>query len=232
MDNGKTVVITGVTGGIGRALARWLANEGHRVAGCGRRADRIAELATELASGPGEPHDFAACDVTDDAAVGEWAARVLDRVGPPDLLINNAALINESRPLWEVPPEEFSRVVDVNVKGVHHVIRHFLPAMAERGSGVIVNVSSGWGRSTSPDVAPYCATKYAVEGLSSALADEIPAGLAVAAVSPGTVDTAMLRSCFGDAAGHSPTPEQWAERAGPWLVSLGPEVNGRSLSTP
>ena len=224
----KTIVITGVTGGMGRELAAWLANEGHRVAGCGRRADRVGDLAAEL----GEPHDFAACDVTDDAAVGAWTARVLDRMGPPDLLINNAALINESRPLWEVPPEEFSAVVDVNVKGVYHVIRHFLPAMAERGTGVIVNVSSGWGRSTSPDVAPYCATKFAVEGLSSALADEIPAGLAVTAVSPGTVDTTMLRSCFGDAAGDSRTPDQWAESAGPWLLALGPEVNGRSLSTP
>ncbi|MEN8149711.1 MAG: SDR family oxidoreductase [Planctomycetota bacterium] len=224
----KTVVITGVTSGIGRALADWLAREGRVVAGCGRNAEKIATLAAEL----GSPHDFAVCDVTDDAAVREWAARVLARMGPPDLLLNNAALINESRPLWEVPPEEFSRVVDVNVKGVFHVIRHFLPAMADRKSGVIVNVSSGWGRSTSPDVAPYCATKYAIEGLSSALADEIPAGLAVAAVSPGTVNTEMLQSCFGEAAAHSRTPEQWAESAGPWLLELGPEANGRSLTTP
>jgi len=228
----KTIVITGVTGGIGRGLARWLAAEGHRVAGCGRRADRVAELAEELSDDVGETHDFAVCDVTDDAAVGEWATRVLDRVGPPDLLLNNAALINRSRPLWEVPPDEFSRVVDVNVKGVYHVIRHFLPAMAARGEGLIVNLSSGWGRSTSPDVGPYCATKHAVEGLSGSLADEIPAGLAVAAVSPGTVDTSMLRSCWGDTAAHSPEPDEWAERAGPWLLSLGPEINGRSLTTP
>jgi NAD(P)-dependent dehydrogenase (short-subunit alcohol dehydrogenase family) len=224
----KTIVITGVTGGIGRGLARWLAAEGHRVAGCGRREERVDALAAEL----GEPHDIAACDVTDDVATGAWAARVLDRVGPPDLLFNNAALMNGSRPLWEVPPEEFSLVVDVNVKGVYHVIRHFLPAMAERGAGVIVNLSSGWGRSTAPDVAPYCATKFAVEGMSRALADEIPPGLAVAAVSPGTVDTAMLRSCWGEAAGHSPRPDEWAVRAGPWLLALGPEINGRSLTVP
>jgi len=224
----KTIVITGVTSGIGRALAERFASDGHVVAGCGRRRERIGEIAAAL----GPPHDFAVCDVADDAAVGAWAARVLERLGAPDLLVANAALINRSAPLWEVPPEEFSTVVDVNVKGVYHAIRHFLPAMAARGSGVIVNVSSGWGRSTSPDVAPYCATKYAVEGLSSALADEIPSGLAVAAMNPGVIDTEMLRSCWGAEASQYATPAEWAARAAPFLLSLGPEVNGRALTAP
>lgn len=224
----RSIVITGVTSGIGRALAVRLAAMGHRVAGCGRRAALVDELSAEL----GGDHDIAVCDVADDAAVGDWAARTLDRFGPPDLLLNNAATINRNAPLWEVPPEEFSTVVDVNVKGVYHVIRHFLPAMAGRVSGVIVNVSSGWGRSTAPDVGPYCTTKHAIEGLTSALADEIPAGLATVSFSPGVVDTAMLRSCWGDSAAHSPKPDEWAERAVPFLLSIGPDDNGRALTAP
>ena len=80
---------------------------------------------------------------------------------------------------------EFTRLVDVNVRGVQNVIRHFVPAMVAKRKGVIVNLSSGWGRSTSPEVAPYCATKWAIEGLTQALADELPAGMAAVPLNPG-----------------------------------------------
>ena len=110
----------------------------------------------------GPPHRFDPVDVADDAAVARWAKSVLADGGAPDLLLNNAAIVNRNAPLVDVPPDEFSRVIDINIKGIYHVIRHFVPAMIERGKGVIVNFSSGWGRSTSPEVAPYCATKYAV----------------------------------------------------------------------
>src|SRR5207248_8374175 len=113
-----------------------------------------------------------AIDVSDDGAVPQWAMAVVGDEGPPDLLLNNAALVNANAPLWQVPADEFSRVIDVNIKGVYYVLRHFLPAMIERQKGVIVNFSSGWGRSTSPEVAAYCATKYAIEGLTQALAEE------------------------------------------------------------
>ena len=115
-------------------------------------------------------------------------------------------MINRPATLWEVPAEEFDQVVDINIKGVVNVLRHFVPAMIARGSGVIVNFSSEWGRSTSPEVAPYCATKWAIEGLTRALAQELPRGLAAIPLSPGIIDTDMLRSCFGDAAGHYPDP--------------------------
>ena len=81
-------------------------------------------------------------------------------------------------PLWQVPADEFSRLIDVNISGVYYVIRHFGPAMVARGRGVIVNFSSGWGRSVSPEVAPYYATKWAIEGLTRALAEELPKGMA------------------------------------------------------
>ena len=116
-------------------------------------------------------------DVADDQQVKTWAERLLTQYEPPDLLINNAGLINQLAP-WQVPTEEFSRLIDVNIKGVANVIRHFVPAMIERKSGIIVNFSSGWGRSTSLQVAPYCASKWAIEGLTQALAQELPDGMA------------------------------------------------------
>jgi NAD(P)-dependent dehydrogenase (short-subunit alcohol dehydrogenase family) len=222
----KVIVITGVTRGLGRVMAESFVTLGHTVAGCGRSTSAI----NELRSAHGSDHHFAALDVTDDRAVRDWALEVMDRSGPPDLLINNAAVINANATLWEVPASEFDRVVDINVKGVVNVIRHFLPAMISRGSGVVVNLSSEWGRSTSPEVAPYCATKWAIEGLTRALAQELPRGMAAIPVSPGIVDTDMLRSCFGEAAGQYPNPQKWARTAIPFLLGLGPKDNGKPLT--
>jgi NAD(P)-dependent dehydrogenase (short-subunit alcohol dehydrogenase family) len=224
----RVVAITGVTRGLGRALAEGLARAGHTVVGCGRSAEAIAHHAGE----PGHRHDFTALDVSHDLAVKAWAERVLAEHGPPDLLINNAALINANAPLWEVPAAEFDRVIDVNIKGIVNVIRHFVPAMIARGSGVIVNLSSGWGRSTAPEVAPYCASKWAIEGLTAAMAQELPRGLAAVAVNPGIIDTDMLRSCFGESASSYPGPERWAEAAVPFLLGLGPKDNGKPTTVP
>ena len=119
------------------------------VIGCARSAEAIAELRLHYPP----PNGFAVVDVSRDDDVQVWAAEVL-RDGPPDLLVNNAATINRNAPLWEVPAEEFSRVIDVNIKGVTNAIRHFLPAMIERGRGVVVNFSSWWGRGGAAEVAP------------------------------------------------------------------------------
>jgi NAD(P)-dependent dehydrogenase (short-subunit alcohol dehydrogenase family) len=104
--------------------------------------------------------------------------------------------------------------------------------MIARGSGTIVTLSSGWGRSTSPDVAPYCASKFAVEGLTQALAQELPSGLAAVALNPGIIDTDMLRQCWSDEAGGYAKPADWAKIAGPYLLQLGAKDNGRSLTVP
>ena len=89
-----------------------------------------------------------------------------------------------------------------------------------------------WGRSTSPEVAPYCATKYAVEGLTLALAQELPAGMCAVPLNPGIINTDMLQSCFGVEADNYPTPEKWAKNAVPFLLNLGPKDNGKSLTAP
>jgi len=169
-------------------------------------------------------------NVAEDAEAADWARRILDRHGAPDLLLNNAALVNRPQALWEVPAAEFSEVIDVNIKGVANVIRHFVPAMVKRRSGVIVNFSSGWGRSTDAEVAPYCATKWAIEGLTQALAQELPPGMAAVPLNPGVIDTDMLRSSFGGAASGYPIPREWAKSAVPFLLKLGPSENGRSLT--
>lgn len=209
-------------------MARGFAERGHRIVGCARSADRLESLRSEL----GEPHEFFQVDVADDEAVSNFASKVIEDCGTPDLLINSAALINRSAPLWDLSAAEFDPVIDVNIKGVTNVLRHFLPSMIERGSGVVVNYSSGWGRSTSPDVAPYCATKWAIEGLTQALSQELPWGVAAVSFNPGIIDTEMLRSCFGGNASDYPSPEEWASLAVPFLENLGPDDNGKALTCP
>lgn len=220
------IVITGVTRGLGRALAERFIAAGHTVIGCGRNANEVFELRFTYPA----PHDFAVVDVAEPAKVDLWAEKVLAVHGAPDFLLNNAGLMNDPAPLWKVPAEKFSRVVDVNVKGPANVIRAFVPAMIEAGRGVIVNFSSGWGRSVSADVAPYCATKWAVEGLTRALAEELPAGMAAVPLNPGVIDTDMLRQCWSEGAGSYPKAAAWAEKAAAFILKLGPKDNGRPAS--
>ena len=222
----KVIVITGATRGLGRALVANFSVGGHTVVGCGRSDGHVRALRAEYPA----PHSFACVDVTAAAAVSAWADEVIKQHGPPQLLINNAALMNNLAPLWEVPAEEFASVVDVNVKGVFNVLRAFVPEMVERGRGVIVNLSSGWGRSTAPEVAPYCATKYAIEGLTMALAQELPNGMAAVSLNPGIIDTDMLRRAWADGASRYQKPADWAMKAGPFLLNLGAKDNGRPLS--
>ncbi len=221
----KTILITGVTRGLGRALAEWYIAHGHIVVGCGRSAEILNLRFTHPA-----PHDFTALDVAEENKVALWSEHVLALHGAPDLLINNAALMNTPAPLWQVPAREFNQLIDVNIKGVANVIRHFVPAMVARKTGVIVNLSSGWGRSTSAEVAPYCATKFAMEGLTQALAQELPAGMAAVPLNPGVIDTEMLRQCWADGASRYPKAEAWAKIAAPFILQLGPKDNGQSLS--
>jgi NAD(P)-dependent dehydrogenase (short-subunit alcohol dehydrogenase family) len=226
--NQKTILITGVSRGLGRAMAEEFIRLGHVVLGCGRSEKEIGQLQKQF----GAPHNFAVVDVSADEQVAAWAKRILKAHGAPDLLLNNAGVINRNARLWEIGAGEFSDVIDVNIKGVANVIRHFVPGMLKRKSGVIVNFSSGWGRSTAAEVAPYCATKWAVEGLTLALAQELPSGMAAVPLNPGIIDTDMLRSCFGGSASGYPTAEEWAKIAVPFLLKLGALDNGRPLTVP
>ena len=228
MAANKKVLITGVSRGLGRAMAEEFIRLGHTVIGCGRSEKAVAELKKQFPAS----NDFTVIDVASDEQVAAWAKCILSSHGAPDLLLNNAALINRNAPLWEVPAKEFSDVIDVNIKGVVNVIRHFVPTMVARRAGVIVNFSSGWGRSADAEVAPYCATKWAIEGLTSSLSQELPSGMAAVPLNPGIIDTDMLRSSFGGSSSSYPSPSKWAKTAVPFLLKINSADNGRQLTAP
>ena len=208
-----TIVITGATKGLGRALAEQYIQLGHTVIGCGRSVNSIKLMSNSYKHNS----DFQVVDISNHKQVRSWAKNILIKFGSPDFLLNNAGIINKNASLWDVSEQEFSDVIDTNIKGIYNTIKEFVPNMIKVGKGTVVNFSSGWGRSTSPEVAPYCSSKWAIEGLSKSLAQELPEGMVSVALNPGVIDTNMLRSCWSENAGMYEKPESWAKRAAPFL---------------
>jgi NAD(P)-dependent dehydrogenase (short-subunit alcohol dehydrogenase family) len=220
------VVVTGCTSGLGRGLAREFRDMGHTVIGCARREDRLSSLREEF----GPPHQFHVCDVTDEASVAAFASNV----GRCDVVIANAGTVSPGSVPWEMDGKDFRRVMDVNVNGVFHVTRHFLPKLVEQckqdGAELkrLINISSGTGHSSNPDQAAYCASKWAVEALSKSTAQAmIRAGLGEKIIcvplAPGTITTEMNTK-----SGHP--VESWAPTAARYILSLGPAESGASLA--
>ncbi|XP_043720040.1 NADPH-dependent pterin aldehyde reductase [Telopea speciosissima] len=236
----KTILITGVSRGLGRALAVEMANKGHTVIGCSRAQDKLNSLLEDLSSSQPQDnnknnpssskHLLMKVDVKSDSSVQELARAVMEANVVPDIIVNNAGTINRNNKLWEVPVEEFDTVIDTNIKGIANILRHFLPLMVGHKQGIIVNMSSGWGRSAAAQVAPYCASKWAVEGLTRSVAKELPVGMAIVSLSPGVVNTDMLASCFGMSASLYETPEHWAPKAATLILNLTAVDNGASLT--
>jgi len=224
----KLIVITGVSRGLGLAMTEKFIELGHTVLGCARSFEAVEQLKQKYRA----PNYFTCLDVASDEQVKAWATEIIANNEPPDLLLNNAAITNYSAPLWKVSSEEFSQVIDVNIKGTANVIRHFVPAMIARKSGIIVNFSSGWGRSTSPQVAPYCASKWAIEGLTRSLAQELPRGMAAIPLNPGIIHTDMLDICFGEEAASYTPVKEWVQKAVPFLLKLKPSDNGVPMTVP
>jgi NAD(P)-dependent dehydrogenase (short-subunit alcohol dehydrogenase family) len=222
----KLVCISGCSRGLGRAMALEFASRGWKVAGGARSTDDLETLRNKLQS----DHFIDFLDVTDPAGVDSFASRTEEILGVPDLLVNNAGLINRNAPLAEITPEEFSSVLSVNLGGIHNMIRSFVPKMIEKGQGIIANFSSYWGQSTAPEVAPYCATKWGVEGLTRSLAQELPSGLTAVAFNPGVINTDMLQSTFGAEAKNYPNPRDWSVDAVTRLENLDAQDNGQSCN--
>ncbi|KAF8016109.1 hypothetical protein BT93_H1594 [Corymbia citriodora subsp. variegata] len=230
---GRTVLITGVSKGLGQALALELAKRGHSVIGCSRSQDKLDSLRSLLSSSSDaadSPHLLLNVDVRSNSSVEELARVVMDKKGVPDIIVNNAGTINKNNKIWEVPVDEFDAVIDTNVKGIANMLRHFLPPMIQRKHGIIVNMSSGWGRSGAALVAPYCASKWAVEGLTKSVAKELPDGMAIVALNPGVINTDMLASCFGNSASLYQAPDAWAVKAAAMILNLTGADNGASLT--
>lgn len=200
---GKTIFVTGGGGGIGGGIARAFAEQGARIvladidlAFAAEEADKLPE-GTEVLVVP--------LDVCSPESWAEALRAAEDRFGPVDVLCNNAGISSGFKPLVEVAPEEFARLIGINVTGVFNGVRAVAPGMIARGSGHIVNTSSMNGLSPFASFAAYSASKFAVLGLSDALRDELaPAGVGVSTLFPGLTRSRMSESDSGGPAGGDP----------------------------
>ncbi|OUB33113.1 short-chain dehydrogenase [Bacillus thuringiensis serovar yunnanensis] len=225
----KSVIITGVTQGLGRAMVDRFHELGWNIYGCGRSKDKIEELKKQYS----KIHDFQVIDVSDSQQVNNWANYIINRHTAPDLIINNASIVNQNAQLWKITAQEFENVMNVNVNGVVNVIRAFVPAMVARKEGIIINMSSSWGREGEAELAPYCASKFAIEGITKSMALELPHGMAVVALDPGgSISTPMLKSCAPQYINESPTPETWSHKAIEYILNITIDKNGDSLTCP
>ncbi|MEU6139816.1 SDR family oxidoreductase [Streptomyces sp. NPDC047081] len=180
--DGRTALVTGGGGPLGRAFALALADAGARVVLVGRNEQALAEAAAKV----GDAARTAVCDVSDPASVRALAAELADE--DVSLLVNNAGVAGPVRPLVDVEPDEWDEVFAVNVRGVYLMCRAFLPAMIEAGRGDVVNVASVSGKRPLLNRTPYTASKMALIGLTRTLAGEVgPYGVSVNSLSPGPV---------------------------------------------
>lgn len=190
---GKIVVITGASSGLGEATARHLSEQGATVVLGARRIDRINALAKELAGSEGKAIAVQT-DVTQSAQVQKLVDTAVEKYGRIDVMINNAGLMPHS-PLDRLKIDDWDRMIDVNIKGVLYGIAAALPYMQKQKSGHIINVSSVAGHKVRPASAVYAATKHAVLALSEGLRQEVkPYNIRTTVISPGAIDTELPNS--------------------------------------
>jgi glucose 1-dehydrogenase len=187
---GKVIVVTGSTRGIGRAIAEACAREGGRVVICSRDAGAVGQATAELAEQAFEVSGLA-CDVSVPGDVERLLHHALETWGRVDVWVNNAGVSGGYRPLDELSAEEMARIVDVNLTAVVRACHIVIPQFVHQGGGVLINVSGKGGRGeASPFTAVYAATKAAVSSLTKSLAGENEAyPISIHAVVPGMVAT-------------------------------------------
>ena len=185
-------VVTGANSGIGRATAIHLATQGHRVFGTVRSIDKAGKLQA-MAADAGVAIELVELDVADDASVRDGFARILAATdGVVDVLVNNAG-VGGNAVAEECPTELYLDVMNVNLCGAVRCLQQVLPGMRARGSGAIVNITSVAGRIAALAQSPYVASKWAFEGLSEGLAQELaPFGIRVAIIEPGVTKSAIF----------------------------------------
>jgi NADP-dependent 3-hydroxy acid dehydrogenase YdfG len=187
---GKVVVITGASSGLGEAAARHLSADGAAVVLGARRIDRIKGLADEL-GGRGGKALAVATDVTDPGQVKGLVDAAVRGYGRVDVMINNAGLMQQS-PLERLKVDEWDNMIDINIKGVLYGIAAALPHMQRQKSGHVINVSSVAGHKVTPNGTVYCATKHAVRVISEGLRQEVkPYDIRTTIISPGAVATEL-----------------------------------------
>lgn len=195
--DGKVCVITGAAGGIGRAAAFTFAREGARLVLTDIASERGAALADELRQ-LGVEAEFASADTRDPDACDAFVAKAVSRFGRIDAAFNNAGHIGVLGMMHDYDPEEFKRVIDINIHGTWNCMRSEIAAMLQTGGGVICNNASVAGVVGGAGFPPYFAAKHAVIGLTRAAAmDYAPHNIRINAVAPGTIDTDMPQRLTG-----------------------------------
>lgn len=227
---GARVLVTGGTRGIGRALVEGLLDADAQVAFCGRTPEGVQAAWESIRETRPERADVltgVAGDVSLDRDAGAIVAAATAAFGGLDLLVNNAAILTPPAPVAETSTETWRDVLAVNVIGSANMIRHALPALG-RARGAIINLSSGWGRTTSPGVAPYCASKFGIEALSQAVAQESE-DVTCIALSPGAIATEMLATAFQQDVSDYPTPTSLVPHWLRLIAALDRTMTGQSL---
>ena len=225
--DGKTVVITGASRGIGEATAEVFAAAGAKVGLLARSEGAISEIAARI----GENATAVPCDVSDYASL-EGAIRAVEaRFGATDILINNAGAVEPISHLATADPDAWGKVIDINLKGVFYGMRAVMPAMIERGAGTIITISSGAAHGPVEAWSHYCASKAGAAMLTRCADKEAEdAGLRIMGLSPGTVATQMQKEI--KASGINPVsqldwsahiPADWPAKALLWMC--GPEAD-------
>jgi NAD(P)-dependent dehydrogenase (short-subunit alcohol dehydrogenase family) len=189
---GKTVLVTGGSRGLGLVMSRQIVASGARVAVCSRHGDEVTRAINEL-QGMGGVALGVACDVTKPREFDAFAALIEQELGPVDVLINNAGVIQVG-PADELSPEDFERAMAVHFTAPLHAMRRLAPGMRRRRSGRIVNIASVGGQFSAPHLLPYCASKFALVGLSQGIRAELARdGVYVTTVCPGLMRTGSHR---------------------------------------
>ncbi len=195
-DQARTAVVTGGAGGIGLAIAEALAARGGRVAVCDLRGDDAERAAADLRAA-GFVAIGVALDVTDGGSVAAGAGTVRERLGPVDIIVNNAGW-DELHPFLETEEPFWNRVVDVNYVGSLRVTREFVPEMVERGWGRVVTISSDAARVGSSLESIYAGAKAGMIGFTKSIARELAtSGVTANVVCPGPTDTPLLSGMVG-----------------------------------
>lgn len=189
---GKVVLITGASSGIGEAAARLLADRGAKVMLGARRTERLEALAAEIRAAGGTA-EFRKLDVTDAEETEAFFRDAEERFGRIDVVVNNAGVMPLSH-LDERRIDEWNRMIDVNIRGVLHGISAGLPAMQRQGGGQFVNIASIGAYEVTPTAAVYCATKYAVRAISEGLRKETGREIRVTLISPGVTESELADS--------------------------------------
>ena len=190
---GRTAIVTGAGGGIGRAVSLALAEAGAKVFAVDL-SEASGERTADLIKQSGGEARFARADVSIEADVEAYVRAAREAWGRVDVFMNNAAWQGEIRPLTDYPVELFDRVMAINVRGVFLGLKHVLPVMTAARRGAVVNTASLGAYIGTRNLGPYTASKHAVLGLTKTAALEVARrGVRVNAVCPGPVDTPMLR---------------------------------------